>query len=232
MIAYKLDGSDILTPLAQLSSSPAAPISSLIQATDGNFYGVDSEGSGSIFRLTPSGQVTTMYSFPNPSQDSVTGLFPWAGLVQGKDGNFYGTTYAGGNQSCTLDGYGVPGYGPYDGNPTYGTGCGTVFRMDLTGIATVLYSFSGQSDGNYPQAPLIQGSDRQSLRNYNCWGGVRAWSSFHDKYLGKFEGLALIFRRRRQWARCLTAPGVRRKALWNDRLPKLLHCRRIIWSFR
>jgi uncharacterized repeat protein (TIGR03803 family) len=173
MIAYKLDGSGNLTQLAQLSSSPAAPISSLIQATDSNFYGVDSQGSGSIFRLTPSGQVTTMYSFPNPSPDSVTGLSPWAGLVQGTDGNFYGTTYSGGNQSCTPHGYGVPAYGPYDGNPTYSaSGCGTVFRMDSTGTATVLYSFSGQSDGNYPQAALIVGSDG------NLYGTTTAGGAF------------------------------------------------------
>jgi uncharacterized repeat protein (TIGR03803 family) len=159
MIAYKIGESGTFTQLAQLSSSPSAPISSLIQVSNGNFYGVNSEGNGSIFMMDTSGNVTPIYSFPNQSSGTTSGLWPWAGLIQGEDGNFYGTTYAGGNVACTPYGWGVPAYGPFDYNPRAGYGCGTVFKMDSSGNVTILYSFSGQSDGDFPQAALIQGSD-------------------------------------------------------------------------
>ena len=159
MIAFKITSSATFTELAGLSSSPDAPISSLIQASDGTFYGVDSEGNGSIFEMEASGNVNTLYSFPSPNSGSISGLWPWAGLIQAADGAFYGTTYAGGNTSCNPYGYGVPAYGPFNYYPRAGYGCGTVFKMDSSGNVTVLYSFSGQSDGNFPQAPLIQGSD-------------------------------------------------------------------------
>jgi uncharacterized repeat protein (TIGR03803 family) len=171
MNAFKLDSSGDFTQLAELSSSPDAPISSLIQASDGNFYGVDSEGDGSIFKMDSSGNVTVLYSFPSPTSGTTSGLWPWAGLVQGADGNLYGTTYAGGDLACTPYGWGMPAYGPFNYNPMAGDGCGTVFKMDLSGNVTILYSFSGQSDGNFPQAPLIQGSDG-SLYGTSSGGGA------------------------------------------------------------
>ena len=162
MIAFRITSSGAFTQLAQISSSPSAPISGLVQATNGNFYGVDSQGTGqgtgSVFEMTPSGAISTLYSFVYPS-GTISGLYPWAGLIQGSDGGFYGTTYGGGNLSCTPFGYGVPAYGPYDYAPEEYIGCGTVFRIDISGNLTILYSFSGQSDGNFPQASLIQGRD-------------------------------------------------------------------------
>jgi len=178
MLAYKISSSGTLSQLAQLSASPKAPISSLIQASDGNFYGVNSEGNGSIFEMDTSGNVNTLYSFPSPSSGSISGLWPWAGLIQGTDGYFYGTTYAGGNLNCTSFGYGIPAYGPFDYNPTSysGYGCGTVFRMDSSGNVVVLYSFSGQTDGNFPQASLIQGKDG-NLYGTTSGGGTKGWGT-------------------------------------------------------
>jgi uncharacterized repeat protein (TIGR03803 family) len=70
------------------------------------------------------------------------GVNPLAGLVQGSDGNFYGTTEAGGTST----------------NCEYG--CGTVFRISLSGNETNLHSFgSSPADGEYPLAGLVQGSD-------------------------------------------------------------------------
>jgi uncharacterized repeat protein (TIGR03803 family) len=189
MFAYKIDSSGNLTQLGSLSSSPDAPISSLIQATDGNFYGVDSEGNGSIFKMDSSGNVTTMYSFPNANSGSTSGLWPWAGLIQGTDGNFYGTTYAGGNISCTPNSYGVPAYGPFNYNPGAGYGCGTVFKMDSSGNITVLYSFSGQSDGNFPQAPLIQGSDGYFYGTTSAGGANGYGTIFKMDALGNLQVL-------------------------------------------
>jgi uncharacterized repeat protein (TIGR03803 family) len=71
----------------------------LIQASDGNFYGTTYGGGanskGTIFKMTPDGTVTTLYSFC-PQSHCPDGADPVAGLVQGTDGKFYGTTYYGG----------------------------------------------------------------------------------------------------------------------------------------
>jgi len=129
----------------------ANPQSSLIQATDGNFYGTvvaggagqgcgSAFGCGAVFKITPTGTLTDLYSFC--SQPSCTdGDFPVAGLIQGTDGNFYGTTSNGGSSSnCDL-------------------GCGTVFMLTPAGALTTLYSFSGP-DGDMPYTgSLVYGLD-------------------------------------------------------------------------
>jgi uncharacterized repeat protein (TIGR03803 family) len=110
----------------------------LIQASDGNFYGTTYEGGayggGSVFKMTPNGTLTTMYSLCYRS-GCPDGAAPYATVVQGRDGNFYGTTYGGG---------------------AYGSG--TVFKMTPNGTLTTLYSFDG-ADGSQPYAGLIQASD-------------------------------------------------------------------------
>ena len=108
----------------------------VIQGSDGNFYGTSSFGGannlGTVFKVTPAGVESVIYSFAGGSD----GSNPYAGLIQGSDGNFYGTTRNG---------------GPSD--------AGTVFRVTLAGVETVLYSFAGGNDGFEPTAALIQGSD-------------------------------------------------------------------------
>src|SRR5256885_31652 len=63
---------------------------SLVQGRDGNFYGTTVYGAasnrGTIFKITPAGVLTTLYSFAGSDGDGPNGL------VQGTDGNFYGTT--------------------------------------------------------------------------------------------------------------------------------------------
>jgi uncharacterized repeat protein (TIGR03803 family) len=115
----------------------------LVQGSDGNFYGTTEFGgtndAGTVFRVSPSGTSTTLYSFVGYPTD---GQSPFASLVQGSDGNFYGTTYYGGaSTKCS-------------------GGCGTVFQISPSSSYTNLYSFVGSTnDGWYPQAPLVQGSD-------------------------------------------------------------------------
>ncbi len=177
----------------------------LVQATDGNFYGTTEEGGasdacyqqcGTVFKITPSGTLTTLYSFC--SQGGCTdGDSPVAGLIQGTDGNFYGTTAYGGANSpdagtifkitptgtlttlysfCSQSGC-TDGYGPLgalvqatDGNfygTTYGggaNGVGTVFKITPSGTLTTLYSFrfcyeGGCTDGDSPYAALVQATD-------------------------------------------------------------------------
>lgn len=66
---------------------------SLVQGTDGNLYGTTvaggANGNGTVFKMTASGKLTTLYAFGSPAG-------PYAGLVLGTDANFYGTTPAGG----------------------------------------------------------------------------------------------------------------------------------------
>jgi len=93
-----------------------------------------------IFRITLSGTLTTLYTFcASGEQPCADGSQPYAGLVQGSDGNFYGTTYDG---------------GAYD--------YGTVFKITPSGTLTMLHSFCSQpncNDGANPEAGLVQAID-------------------------------------------------------------------------
>ncbi len=120
------------------SIDPADPRAPLIQATDGNFYGTSyggggETGAGSIFKFTPGGVVTVLHSFVGGADN--LGTIPDAGVIQGTDGNFYGTTEYGGTANL-----------------------GTVYKITPTGDFTVLVNFTGPN-GQQPYAALIQASD-------------------------------------------------------------------------
>jgi uncharacterized repeat protein (TIGR03803 family) len=73
----------------------------LIAATDGNFYGTTVNGGannseGQAFKITPGGTISTIYSFCSQTSECSDGSWPYAGLLQGSDGNLYGTTNYGG----------------------------------------------------------------------------------------------------------------------------------------
>jgi uncharacterized repeat protein (TIGR03803 family) len=134
------------------------PVAGLVQATNGDFYGTTYYGGaneqcmsggapigcGTVFKMTPSGTLTTLYSFCSQS-GCTDGETPWAGLVQATNGDFYGTTEFGGANAGT-----------------YGGGAGTVFKITPSGTLTTLYSFCSQSactDGEYPMAGLVQATN-------------------------------------------------------------------------
>jgi uncharacterized repeat protein (TIGR03803 family) len=81
------------------------PVSALVQAPDGNFYGTTAEsgnssacggyGCGTIFKLTPQGALTTLYTFCSQT-NCADGAGPQAGLLQATNGIFYGVTTGGG----------------------------------------------------------------------------------------------------------------------------------------
>jgi uncharacterized repeat protein (TIGR03803 family) len=130
-----------------VGSSPYVPP---IQGLDGNFYGTTviggAQGRGTVFKVTPSGELTTLYSFCSQSNCS-DGWFPTTQLIQATDGNFYGTVTQGGavNFNC-LD------------------GCGTIFKITPSGTVRVLHRFCAQMgfdclDGQFPSGALVQATD-------------------------------------------------------------------------
>ncbi len=168
----------------------ANPSPTLVEGSDGNFYGTASQGGaydqGVVFRITPTGTETGLYSFAGGSVD---GSSPNGALIQGSDGNLYGTTLEGGayNQGVvftitpagtetvlhSFTGGAADGSSPNggliqgsDGN-FYGTTAtgglhnhGAIFKISHAGALTLLYSFgSGTLDGNAPNGALVQSSD-------------------------------------------------------------------------
>jgi uncharacterized repeat protein (TIGR03803 family) len=123
------------------------PIPGLTLGVDGNFYGNTIAGGtvgyGTIFQLTPSGVLNSLYSFTNGAD----GANPWGGLMQAGDGNLYGTTENGG---------------------TYGYG--TVFRIAPNGPLAPLVQFDGY-EGADPAAALVQTADG-SLYGSTALGGI------------------------------------------------------------
>jgi uncharacterized repeat protein (TIGR03803 family) len=121
------------------------PYAGLIQGRDGNFYGTTynggAYGSGTVFKITPAGKLTTIHSFcsQNGEEGCTDGMYPEAGLVQATNGKFYGTTAFGGP-------------GQY----------GNIFEITANGNLTALYQFCSQAacaDGSEPQAGLLQASN-------------------------------------------------------------------------
>jgi len=145
----------------------ASPIAALLQGTDGNFYGTTPSGGtstycgpggcGTVFKVTPGGTLTTIYSFcslPNCAD----GAGPWGNLIQSADGDFYGTTMGGG---ANFD--------------------GTVFKLTAGGKLSTLYSFGSLAncaDGIYPTAGLVQATNG-SLYGTTQYGGTNGGCTWY-----------------------------------------------------
>ena len=158
-VVFRITPSGTYTVLHTFTGTDGShPRGALIQASDGNLYGttvagganqnsicIYAPGCGTIFRMTLSGKLKTLYSFCAKT-NCADGDAPNAGMVEGTDGNFYGTAYLGGaltNVYCT----------------TEGGGCGTVFKMTPAGVLATLHNFAGSPDGAQPAAELVQGAD-------------------------------------------------------------------------
>jgi uncharacterized repeat protein (TIGR03803 family) len=130
------------------------PIAGLVQATDGNLYGTTRYGGmenffGTVYKITPGGTLTTIYTFCLAG--GACGYQPWAGLVQGTNGELYGTTQYGGflTGDCANDGCGTifslnVGLGPFvETLPTSGKVGATIkiLGTNLAGASNV--SFNG-----------------------------------------------------------------------------------------
>jgi uncharacterized repeat protein (TIGR03803 family) len=128
----------------------------LIQASDGNFYGVATAGGknvggGTVFKMTPGFVVTVLHNFGERKD----GSSPFGALVQGPDGALYGTTASGGTtkRHTSVNRLGVD---------AGSLGYGIVFRITTDGTYTVLHNFGDGSvpnDGEFPDGSLTVGSD-------------------------------------------------------------------------
>jgi uncharacterized repeat protein (TIGR03803 family) len=146
---FKMTPGGLLTNLYSFTGGADGdvPAGQLVQGTDGNFYGVTRRNTiagslayGTIFKITPGGALTTLYIL-NPFVVNTDGAIPYAGLIQGSDGNFYGTTLEGVDTS------------------DYNTSDGTVFQITPAGTLTTLTALNGSDDGAYPEAALVEGAD-------------------------------------------------------------------------
>jgi uncharacterized repeat protein (TIGR03803 family) len=191
---FKISPNGALTSLYLFTGTNdgANPYSGLMQGSDGYFYGTTSSGGtkgcGTVFKISPSGALSNLYSFTG----GVDGGYPAVALVQGSDGNLYGSASGGGTYGSAVVGWGTvfkissngaltslysftgtkDGANPYSGlaqgsdGYLYGTtemggmyGVGTVFKISPNGALSNLHSFTGGNDGGYPTVALVQGSD-------------------------------------------------------------------------
>jgi uncharacterized repeat protein (TIGR03803 family) len=161
---FKITPQGLLSSLHSFDGTDGEQPDGLIQATNGILYGTTVTGGynyGTVFRITPLGTLTTLYRFCSEGNCS-DGAYPYAILLQGTDGNLYGTT-TGGGAYCT-----------------YNTSCGTIFKITLGGTLTTVHSFCSEancSDGSTPNG-LVQATNgkfyaaSQRGGTYNNYGTV------------------------------------------------------------
>jgi uncharacterized repeat protein (TIGR03803 family) len=194
-VFFQMTPAGVTTTLYNFCSQTNCPDgeapNALLRASDGNFYGTTALGGtsttctggcGTVFKITSTGTLTTLYSFCSLT-GCKDGAAPFSGLVQGTDGNFYGTTgYGGANNSCTD----VGGY----------TGCGAIFKITPTGTFTALHSFCSQTnsagfctDGREPQAAMVQGKNGNFYGTTTFGGNADLGSAFEITSVGALTTL-------------------------------------------
>jgi uncharacterized repeat protein (TIGR03803 family) len=151
-VVYRATAAGAITVLHAFKGYPTdgyRPIGILVQGTDGNFYGTTYQGGahnqGSVFKITPAGAFTLLYSF-NYGSGIYDAQLPEAGLTLGTDGNFYGVGSAGGSKNA-----------------------GAIFKITPAGSESVPYSFCSItcSDGFGPTTPLVLHTNGKFYGNTN-----------------------------------------------------------------
>jgi len=161
-ILYAFNGSDGRLPSADLIRDEA-----------GNLYGTTFIGGannyGVVFRVDPDGHETVLHDFTGGTD----GARSTGALIRDDEGNLYGTTNYGGNVNECVNGADV--------------GCGVVFKLDRNGIETVLYTFTGGSDGATPFAGVMRD------HNGNLYGTTIAGGGFYGALCAGF-GCGVVFK--------------------------------------
>ena len=178
---FRLDASGTESVLYNFPSNRLnnpSPVGALVMDAQGNLYGSTWEGGsasgGTVFKVTPNGEETDLHVFTGQGGD---GFLSKAGVIIDANGNLYGTTIRGG-----LSGY------------------GTVYKVDPSGNETVLYSFSGKTDGSYPYASLVidgkgnlygttyEGGNLSCQAPYGCGTVFKVDPAGHESVLYSFTG--------------------------------------------
>ncbi|HEX3653777.1 MAG TPA: choice-of-anchor tandem repeat GloVer-containing protein [Rhizomicrobium sp.] len=147
-----------------------SPQAGLVRDAAGNLYGTTEQGSGatcecgSVFKLAADGTETVLHAFGNTD-----GAYPIASLIR-RGGDFYSTTFGGGNESCE-------------------SGCGVIFRLKTDGGYQVLYSFTGGNDGGNPTSRLITDSAGNFYGTTEYGGDADAGVIFRLSPNGKYRVL-------------------------------------------
>ncbi|HVI08759.1 MAG TPA: choice-of-anchor tandem repeat GloVer-containing protein, partial [Candidatus Binatia bacterium] len=165
---FRITPAGSLTTLYRFCSAPgcsdgANPSAGLMQASDGAFYGTTAVGgaygAGTVFKITTAGTLATLASFAGANGNDPA----FGSLIQGVNGNFYGTTISGGaNTACGIV-----------------SGCGTVFSMTPGGQLTTIYSFCAQpncADGTELFGGLVLGADGE-LYGITALGGANNYGT-------------------------------------------------------
>jgi uncharacterized repeat protein (TIGR03803 family) len=211
----KVQTNGLVTFVGLNSGSVSGPLTQ--RTYDGNLYGVDPAGQfddGEFFEVTTNGAFSILGLFTGANGNSSRGR-----LLEGSDGNFYGTTYQGGTNggygtifSVTFNGritslhsfsngnegaYPVAGLtlgpdGCFYGTTTLGgpNNAGTIFRLCPNGVFSTLYSFTGGKDGYFPRGGLVKGDD----------GSLYGTTTYGGNYDTQFGGDGTVFK--------ITANGV------------------------
>ena len=137
-------------PLTFNGTNGQDSVAPVIQGTDGNFYGTTVKGGtsalGVVFKMTTAGAITVLHNFAGNGD----GAYPYGGLVQASDGNYYGTT----------------------SQATASTGCGTIYRISNGVFATIFTFPSNGSSGCNPQVTLVQHTNGTIYGDTNTGGST------------------------------------------------------------
>jgi uncharacterized repeat protein (TIGR03803 family) len=145
------------------------PFGGLVRGPNGQLFGTavgggnkggtcGQGGCGVVFKIGKAGNLTVLYTFAGSISND--GALPMGRLVRDAQGNLYGTTYSGGSTGCG------------------GGGCGTVFKLDSSAKESILYRFTGGSDGAQPQAGLFRAEDGTLYGTTPFGGGVGGGVAF------------------------------------------------------
>lgn len=167
------------------------PEGGLTLDSEGNLYGTTRNGGGTgcspypgcgvIYKVTRSGGETVLYRFAG----STDGSFPTDSVILDAAGNLYGTAVQGGLLTCSFG---------------QGLGCGTVWKLDTFGNLTVLYTFTGGTDGTFPVSGLVmdgsgnlygtaeEGGDPSCLSGLGCGVAFKIDSAGNFSILHTFLG--------------------------------------------